>query len=176
MGYNAAYGRDIGFYNFFLLVACNRFLFSYIFSSRPLLNPFLTRVSSASLAHPTPLFLFPTQMLADLSINDTTLPVLNSTIDQATELLQAHDMESGRSTGSARTNTAALQHLQSCLNLAFSTLDPIGSQAGAPPAHKGYRVHMHMEKTWGQEKLPAPTLSFWCFIPGMAFRMLRHLR
>lgn len=68
-----------------------------------------------------------------------------------------------------------LQHLQSCLNLAFSTLDPISSRPNAPPIHKGYRVHVRMEKSWGQDKLPAPTLSFWCFIPGMAFRMLRHL-
>ena len=131
-----------------------------------------------------------------------------------------------------------LQHLQSCLNLAFSTLDPVSNRPGAPPAHKGYRVHVcrerglvvdslrlppslscplpspmqplhpharsppsyypthmpasplfplvppspflsppqvRMEKSWGQDKLPAPTLSFWCFIPGMAFRMLRHL-
>lgn len=65
---------------------------------------------------------------------------------------------------------------EACFNLAFSTQDPIGTHPGAPPAHKGYRVHLHMEKVWGGDKLPAPTLSFWCFIPGMAFRMLRHLR
>lgn len=40
---------------------------------------------------------------------------------------------------------------------------------------QGYRVHIHMEKSWGQDKLPSPTLSYWCFIPGMAFRMLSAL-
>lgn len=41
---------------------------------------------------------------------------------------------------------------------------------------QGYRVHIHMEKSWGTDKLPAPTLSFWCFVPGMAMRMLSALQ
>jgi len=36
-------------------------------------------------------------------------------------------------------------------------------------------VHVHLEKSWGADKLHAPTLSYWCFIPGMAFRMLKAL-
>lgn len=60
--------------------------------------------------------------------------------------------------------------MQSCLHLAFSTLETLSDARGAPPAHKGFRVHVAMEKSWGENKLPAPTLSYWCFIPGMAFR------
>jgi regulator of telomere elongation helicase 1 len=33
-----------------------------------------------------------------------------------------------------------------------------------------------MEKSWGADKLAAPTLSYWCFIPGMAFRMLKNFK
>ena len=40
---------------------------------------------------------------------------------------------------------------------------------------QGYRVHIHMQKCWGADKLAAPTLSYWCFIPGMAFRNLKAL-
>lgn len=40
---------------------------------------------------------------------------------------------------------------------------------------QGYRVHVHLEKSWGANHTAAPTLSYWCFIPGMAFRMLKAL-
>ncbi|GAX78033.1 hypothetical protein CEUSTIGMA_g5475.t1 [Chlamydomonas eustigma] len=115
------------------------------------------------------------QFLQGVKITEMTMPTLNSTIDMATEVLQAFDMEEGQTGASSKAHIAALQHLQSCLNLAFSTMDPVSGKPNAPPAHKGYRFHVRMEKSWGQDKLPTPTLSFWCFIPGMAFRMLRHL-
>ncbi|EFJ52319.1 hypothetical protein VOLCADRAFT_30322, partial [Volvox carteri f. nagariensis] len=98
-------------------------------------------------------FLF--EFLGQLGITAHSLSALNGAIDAAADTLAAAD---------------------SCLNLAFSTLEPLTDRPGAPPAHKGFRVHVHMQKSWGADKLPAPTLSYWCFIPGMAFRRLAALR
>ncbi|GIL94350.1 hypothetical protein Vretimale_579 [Volvox reticuliferus] len=117
-------------------------------------------------------FLF--EFLGQLGITAHSLSALNAAIDAAAEILAAADVEAGRSSNKA--STVALQHLQSCLNLAFSTLEPLTDKPGAPPAHKGFRVHVHLQRSWGADKLPAPTLSYWCFIPGMAFRRLAALR
>ncbi|KAJ9513931.1 hypothetical protein QJQ45_021052, partial [Haematococcus lacustris] len=148
------------------------------------------------------------EFLGGLNINEQTLPVLNTTIDMAYDCLMAAQLEAGQTVSRDKGGIQALQHLQSCLNLAFSTTDPISNLPGAPPAHKarkggqgaagrgqaagsrqqggqgaqgageagGYRVHVHLQRSWGADKLAAPTLSFWCFTPGMAFRMLKALR
>ncbi|PNW86513.1 hypothetical protein CHLRE_02g089608v5 [Chlamydomonas reinhardtii] len=117
-------------------------------------------------------FLF--EFLGMVGITAHSLSALNATIDSASDVLAAAEVEAGRT--NAKVSTVALQHLQSCLNLAFSTLEPLSDRPGAPPAHRGFRVHVHLQRSWGADKLPAPTLSYWCFIPGMAFRRLAALR
>ncbi|GFR40210.1 hypothetical protein Agub_g775, partial [Astrephomene gubernaculifera] len=100
-------------------------------------------------------FLF--EFLAQFNITSHTISALNAAIDAASDVLAAAEVEAGRTSG--RASTVALQHLQSCLNLAFSTLEPLSDKPGAPPAHKGFRVHVHMQRSWGADKLAAPTLS-----------------
>lgn len=34
-----------------------------------------------------------------------------------------------------------------------------------------YRVHVHAPKTFQANKKPEPTLSYWCFKPGVAIRV-----
>ncbi|KAF5829552.1 helicase C-terminal domain-containing protein, partial [Dunaliella salina] len=120
------------------------------------------------------IFLF--EFLRGFNITESTLPILNTSIDTASDMLQLRvtRIRKGNQRNAGHC-PCRLLHIQSFLNLAFNTLDPIGTRPGSLPAHKGYRVHIHLEKSWGADKLHAPTLSYWCFIPGMAFRMLKAL-
>ncbi|KXZ47102.1 hypothetical protein GPECTOR_38g339 [Gonium pectorale] len=102
-------------------------------------------------------FLF--EFLGQFGITAHSLSALNAAIDAAADITAAAEVEAGRTSGKA--STVALQHLQSCLSLAFSTLEPLSDAPGAPPAHRGFRVHLHLQRSWGADKLPAPTLSYW---------------
>ena len=74
-----------------------------------------------------------------------------------------------------RHSSYRLYGLANALEQAFATCaPPAGSPPGAPPAHTGFRVHVHLEEKRGG---PAtPTLSFWCFSPGQAMAQLADMR
>lgn len=67
-----------------------------------------------------------------------------------------------------RSVSAVLEALQ----VAFNALKPL--LKGGPPAVRGYRLYVHMERQASNSKLTeAPTVSFWCFVPGVAMHALQ---
>jgi hypothetical protein len=57
------------------------------------------------------------------------------------------------------------------LQVAFNSLKPL--LKGGPPAVKGYRLYVHQERQTSNNNLTeAPTVSFWCFVPGVAMHAL----
>jgi hypothetical protein len=67
-----------------------------------------------------------------------------------------------------RSVSAVLEALQ----VAFNALKPL--LKGGPPAVRGYRLYVHMERQASNSNLTeAPTVSFWCFVPGVAMHALQ---
>lgn len=115
-------------------------------------------------------FLF--QLLGRLNLTSATWPALSSVLDQAASLLSADAVEGGRRTG-ARTGASRVKIVSDALDLAFASEAPL--RPGQPPAHEGYRVHVHLQRHTKTGQL-SPTLSYWCFWPGQAMQQLAEMK
>ncbi|BDA40755.1 Regulator of telomere elongation helicase 1 [Coccomyxa sp. Obi] len=108
-------------------------------------------------------FLF--DLLAKIGLNADNHFYMERLLDDAADLLGSAAAEQGRK---GKGSSERLQELADMLRLAFSTAEP--ARSGARPSCKGYRVHVHKERSKsGQE---VPTLSYWCFEPGVAMAQL----
>ncbi|KAK9810499.1 hypothetical protein WJX72_011819 [[Myrmecia] bisecta] len=113
-------------------------------------------------------FLF--ELLAKIGLTGATCHPMIGLLEEAIDLLSDQAAEHGRRSG-ARNSSHKLNALADALRLAFSTAEP--SIRGEPPACTSYRVHIHMKKSKGG--VTTPTLSYWCFSPGVSMRLLSGL-
>ncbi|KAK9916347.1 hypothetical protein WJX75_001590 [Coccomyxa subellipsoidea] len=112
-------------------------------------------------------FLF--ELLAKIGLNVDNHFHMERLLDDAADLLSGAAAEQGRK---GKGGSDKLQELADMLRLAFSTAEP--PVQGGRPSCKGYRVHVHKERSKsGQE---VPTLSYWCFEPGVAMAALCALK
>lgn len=111
-------------------------------------------------------FLF--DLLKKINLTRGTWGELSSALEAATNILTVDAVEAGRRHGS-RASGYRLHELQEVFGLAFSTLEP--RRPGAWPPHYGYRVHVHLQNQ-NQRSQQTPTLSYWCFNPGLAMEAL----
>ncbi|CAL8466940.1 g6476 [Coccomyxa elongata] len=108
-------------------------------------------------------FLF--DLLAKIGLNADNHFYMERLLDDAADLLGSAAAEQGRK---GKGSSERLQELADMLRLAFATAE--AARPGARPSCKGYRVHVHKERSKsGQE---VPTLSYWCFEPGVAMAQL----
>ncbi|WIA37112.1 hypothetical protein OEZ86_014079 [Tetradesmus obliquus] len=107
----------------------------------------------------------------------------------AAGVLSDHELASGRAMA-ARSGVVAggLSALLAALDIVFASalplwIDPV-RRVNGPPAHRGYRMFVHKpeNKQGGGKKGRgtlvmggSPTLSYWCFIPGVSMVSLRQL-
>lgn len=114
-------------------------------------------------------------LLKKINLTRETWGEMSSALESATNILTVDAVEAGRRHGS-RASGYRLHELQEALALAFSTLDP--RRPGALPPYHGYRVHVHLQhqnqnkNQHHQRPQQTPTLSYWCFNPGLAMEAL----
>lgn len=129
-------------------------------------------------------FLF--KLLSKINLTPVTWQAMSKALDEATSMLTDEAINGGR-LSSARTSFYRLHALREALTLAFSTYSDDDSKNGQrgggatnigchdnSPAHHAYRVHVHMESR-NKEDRPTPTLSYWCFSPGLSMKALSLL-
>ncbi|GAB4815023.1 hypothetical protein N2152v2_002069 [Parachlorella kessleri] len=114
------------------------------------------------------------ELLGKINLTVETYLLMASLIETALDLLTGAAVDAGRSSGS-RSSNYRLHALDEALRLAFASApDPMLQQQGIPPAHLGYRVHVHLEKARDGRMLP--TLSYWCFSPGQTMAQLAQMK
>eukprot|EP00877_Chromochloris_zofingiensis_P002619 jgi/Chrzof1/12358/Cz06g31220.t1 len=113
-------------------------------------------------------------LLSSVNITQDTLGIFCEMLRQAAAVLSDEEIEQSRTQG-AKNAATGLTALLDCLGIAFESQRPVWeSQYGAGPmAYKGYRMFIHKEKMATYSNLvEGPTLSYWCFIPGVAMAQL----
>lgn len=115
------------------------------------------------------IFLF--ELFAKFNLTADTWSAMSHIMDESLALLTDNAAETGRKF-QARSSSYRLYGLQDALSLAFLTLIPLN--AGDPPNHLGYRVHLHLNKVRDGQLLP--TLSYWCFSPGQSMASIAQMQ
>ncbi|PRW44978.1 Regulator of telomere elongation helicase 1 [Chlorella sorokiniana] len=144
-------------------------------------------------------FLF--ELLARCGITPATWHILFDCLQTATSILTEEAVEAGRRSGS-RGTSYSLHAVGEALRLAFNGTAAmptpedmpqgapgpggipqqgqpgalaVGGGSGAiPPWHTSYKVHVHLEKNKSGRQ--APTLSYWCFSPGLSMKQITEMR
>ncbi|KAL0026549.1 hypothetical protein WJX77_006250 [Trebouxia sp. C0004] len=113
------------------------------------------------------------ELLAKVNLTEETFGFMLQLLEEAMNLLSDEALAAGRKSGARNTNYR-LHVFADSLRVVFNSNQ--AAAPGLPPAHLGYKVHVHMEKS---KSGPAhPTLSYWCFSPGVSMRQLAgmHVR
>lgn len=115
-------------------------------------------------------------LFARMGLNAENVFTMLALLDDAQTLLSDVALEVGRRS-TAAVSSFKLGLLANALKLAFNTnsLEDSAS-AVAVPDTSAYRVHIHLERPKGKGRgPPTPTLSYWCFQPGLAMRALQAM-
>ncbi|KAA6423773.1 MAG: regulator of telomere elongation helicase 1-like [Trebouxia sp. A1-2] len=106
------------------------------------------------------------ELLGKVNLTEETFGFMLQLLEEAMSLLSDEALAAGRKSG-ARSTNYRLHVFADCLRVVFNSNQ--AAAPGLPPAHLGYKVHSG----------PAhPTLSYWCFSPGVSMRQLAgmHVR
>eukprot|EP00873_Tetraselmis_striata_P036147 jgi/Tetstr1/456411/TSEL_043145.t1 len=104
--------------------------------------------------------------LAELNITIETADSVCSKMEQAADVLVEQALSSGSKRG-ARITNYKIAWLADCLRAIFKTNEMRG---GAVAMSQGFRVHIHRQSM--KNGRSAPTLSYWCFYPGLSMNDL----
>ena len=141
------------------------------------------------------------ELLGSLNLTERTWPLLDDVLGNAARLIDDGELESGRGMGGGGGGGGGTgaDALRGALRLAFASLAPL--LPGRPPSVRGYRMYVHYERVQpgGRDggggggygggggghgggggalngaaglALEARTLSYWCFVPGVAMHRL----
>ncbi|KIY93099.1 Regulator of telomere elongation helicase 1 [Monoraphidium neglectum] len=106
-------------------------------------------------------------------------------LKQASQVLCDEELANGRTGGAKMASSGwvgrggagayacadCLDALLEALTAAFASREPLWRDG--PPASRGYRLFVHKERVQSYNGLvEAPTLSYWCFVPGVALHRL----